>query len=60
MTADDILRTQRQQLLAETGEAINQCPHCGSYRADEQPPLLHKRDCPNYDSWKEDPLKWLA
>lgn len=40
--------TQRQEMLAEAGLAVNQCPHCGSYRADERPPILHEVGCPSY------------
>lgn len=35
-----------QRQLAQTGQAVNQCPGCGSYRMDTLPPTLHERDCP--------------
>lgn len=37
--------TQQQARLAETGEAVGQCPSCGAYTADGQPPVLHRDDC---------------
>lgn len=53
------LIAQRQRALAATGDAANQCPHCGSYRTDELPPILHARDCPDRDAWKDNPLQYV-
>jgi hypothetical protein len=46
ISADDLLVASRQQELAKTGQAANQCLDCGSYRLDGMPPLLHERGCP--------------
>lgn len=40
-------RARLQFELAKTGDAVNQCPHCGSYRTDAEPPYLHGKGCPN-------------
>lgn len=42
------IRTQQQEALAREGRAENQCEHCGSYRGDGRPPILHERGCPSY------------
>jgi hypothetical protein len=34
-----------QHLLALDGKAVNQCPSCGVYRTDGEPPVLHRADC---------------
>lgn len=47
MTADWLFAGQ-QELLASDGRAEGQCGHCGSFRADGAPPVLHERDCPSY------------
>ncbi len=40
--------TRDQEQLASEGMAVGQCPHCGSYRADGRPPILHEPDCSSY------------
>lgn len=47
LTAEQI-RARQQEALARAGQAENQCEHCGSYRADGAPPILHDRGCPSY------------
>ena len=37
--------TNTQVLLAETGQAVNQCRYCKSYRLDGKPPRFHIGDC---------------
>jgi len=44
-TLAELAYYDQQRELAATGQALNQCPSCGSYRIDGQPPILHKPDC---------------
>lgn len=36
-----------QHLLAETGDAQNQCPSCGVCRTDGKPSVVHRSTCTN-------------
>lgn len=36
---------ERQRADAETLRP-NQCPGCGAYRLDGEPPCIHQQDCP--------------
>lgn len=38
---DPVFQTKRM----DASEHANQCPECGSYRIDGQPPILHRDDC---------------
>lgn len=40
-------REQEQERLAKTGNAVNQCPHCGAYRLDRYPPVFHVPGIPH-------------
>lgn len=37
---------RNQIIRADHGAADNQCPGCGTYRTDGQPPTLHREQCP--------------
>lgn len=38
---------ERQYELAKTGQAENQCQHCGAFRPDGYPPMFHVRGVPH-------------
>lgn len=43
MDAETMARYQQE--FAKIGEAINQCPGCGVFRLDGDPPILHHEHC---------------
>ncbi|MFC0626168.1 hypothetical protein [Kribbella deserti] len=52
------LKTQKQVQLAELGQAEGQCAGCGSYRADGQPPVLHKPGCKTFPEGADPNAGW--
>jgi hypothetical protein len=53
-----IAKAYSQQQLAEKSQAEGQCAHCGAYRLDGRPPVLHGMDCPDRNSEKVGQWEW--
>lgn len=47
----DRIYTRLQSDRAPLGKAAGQCAECGSFRADGQPPILHRDNCSHTDDW---------